>query len=137
MELLMVVILVGMMILINLPFELKRKRLLQRFWSRPCTGRLWKRRFPDASKQSIREFLELFVDAFLFSSDKRLKFGPDDKIMDIYKSLHPCSWSADAMEYECLFIDLRRKYGFDVTESTMNRNTTLGQLFEAIRNRVS
>ncbi|MEJ2705145.1 MAG: hypothetical protein P8Z79_22120, partial [Sedimentisphaerales bacterium] len=102
-----------------------------------CTGRLWKRRFPDVSKQSIREFLELFVDAFLFKSDKRLKFSPDDKIMDIYKSLYPCSWWADALEYECLFIDVERRYGFDLTETTMNRDTTLGQLFDMIKNRVS
>jgi propanediol dehydratase small subunit len=125
---------VGVSVLINIPLELKSRRLLQRFWSRSCTGWLWKRRFPDASKDSIRDFLELFVDAFALSSDKRLKFAPDDKIMDIYKSLYPSSWWGDALEYECLCIDLERRYGLDLTENVMDENITLGQLFYTIRN---
>ena len=129
-----IVVLIGVSVLINIPFELKSRRLLQRFWSRSCTGRLWKRRFPDASKDSIRDFLELFVDAFALSSDKRLKFGPDDKIIDVYKSLYTLSWWGDALEYEYLCVDLEGRCGFNLTESIMNDNITLGRLFNIIRN---
>lgn len=118
---------------VAIPIELKSRRLLQRFWSRPCTGREWKKRFPDASKESIREFLEEFVDAFAFGSKNRLKFSPDDKIMDVYKSLYPSSWCADALEHLFLCEGLERRYGLDYTAIVTDENATLGQLFSMTR----
>ncbi|MHC4594994.1 MAG: hypothetical protein ACYS19_08625 [Planctomycetota bacterium] len=134
MKLLFIGIIVGLSTLFTIGVELKRRRLLQRFWSRPGTGRQWKRRFPDASKDSIRDFLQEFVDAFGFSSKKRLKFSPDDKIMDVYESLYPSSWCDDSLEYVFLCNGLEQKYGFDLTEGLMDENITLGQLFDMPRN---
>ena len=128
-----IVIVVTLSVLIAIPVELKSKRLLQRFWSRSCTGREWKKRFPDVSKESIREFLEEFVDAFAFSSKNRLKFSPDDKIMDIYKSLYPSPWCADALEHMFLYEGLQRRYGLDFTTIVTDDNATLGQLFGMTR----
>ncbi len=129
-----IAIVIGVSALIAIPIELKRRRLLQRFWSRSCTGWEWRRRFPDASKDSIRDFLEEFVDAFAFSSQKRLKFSPDDKIMDVYKSLYPSSWDADGLEHASLCAGLQERYGLDFTASVMDENITLGQLFDMTRN---
>lgn len=134
MRLLFIGIIILVAVLINIPVQLKSRRLLSSFWSRSCTGPQWKRRFPDASKEPIREFLEEFVDAFMFKSEKRLKFRPDDKIMDVYRSLYPYSWCADSLEHVFLSIVLEKRYGFDLTESVMDPNITLGQLFEKIRN---
>ncbi len=123
-------------ILIQIPSELKSRRLLRRYWSRPCTGFKWKRRFPDASKESIREFLDLFLDAFLFKSDKRLKFAPDDKIDDIYRSVYPppSLFRADALEHLFLLINLEERYKLEFTTSMEIPDVTLGQLFELTRN---
>ena len=132
MRLLFIGIMIVVSVLIALPGELKSRRLLKRFWSRSCTGRQWKRRFPDVSKDSIREFLELFVDAFAFSSEKRLKFDPDDNVMDVYKSIYTSSWQPDAMELEMLACDLDYRYGFDFTRIN-GFDITLGQIFDMTR----
>ena len=130
---LLFIVILGVLVLINIRSELKSRRLLQRFWSRSCTGQQWKRCFPNASKDSIRDFLGLFVDAFLFSSDKRFKFGPDDKIMEVYKSLYPYSWSADAMELGIFGMNIEDKYGIDIKRK-FTPDITLGQIFDLTRN---
>ena len=132
MKLLFIGFIVIVLILIILPAELKSRRLLKRFWSRSCTGRQWKRRFPDASNDSIREFLELFVDAFAFGREKRLKFGPEDNIIDVYKSIYTSSWQADVLELEFLACHLEERYGFDII-SIHDFDITLGQIFEMTR----
>jgi propanediol dehydratase small subunit len=132
MRLLFIGFMIVVSVLIALPAELKRRRLLKRFWSRSCTGRQWRRCFPDASNEAIREFLESFADAFAFSSEKRLKFGPDDNVMDVYRSLYPYSWQPDAMELELLACNLEDRYGFDITRIN-DFDITLGQIFEMTR----
>src|SRR5947207_949478 len=74
---------------------------LRKFRSRACTGRMWKQRFPQASKTEIREFLDLFVDSFAFSPSRRLCFSPDDRVMDVYRAMYPYpKLMADSMELE-------------------------------------
>jgi hypothetical protein len=75
----------------------------------------------------------LFVDAFVFSRKKRLKFGPDDNIMDVYNSVHTSLWSADAMELGYFAMNIEDKYGFDIT-TMYDPDMTLGQIFDIIRN---
>jgi propanediol dehydratase small subunit len=132
MRLLFIGFIIVVSVLIALPGELKSRRLLKRFWSRSCMGRQWKRCFPDESNESIREFLELFADAFAFSSEKRLKFGPDDNVMDVYKSIHTSSWQPDELELEMLACNLEDRYGFDITRIN-DFDITLGQIFEMTR----
>ena len=110
------------------PFEKERRKRLEKYWTRSCTGSEWRRRFPNASKDLIREFLESFVDGFAFSSKKRLKFSPDDKIMDVYSSLYPAKGWSDDLELETLSIHLEKDYHLNLSD-VLTDDLTLGQLF--------
>ncbi len=68
--------------------EIVCRKRLQKYWVRSCTRPEWKKRFPDSSKEQIRAFLAVFVDEFGFSRRKRLKFSPNDKVMDVYLRVH-------------------------------------------------
>ena len=100
---------------------------------RNCTGKNWKKKFPDTSKEDIRRFLFLFTDAFAFSRKQKLKFEPDDKILDIYKALYPAKWMADSLEVETLAEDIEREYNINFT-NIWHENLTLGDLFSKVKN---
>lgn len=108
---------------------------LRRFWDRPCTGRLWRRAFPDASKDTVREFLATFIAAFGFSDRRRLKFSPADPIMTVYQAVNPTVFGmgVDALEIEtfCLLL-VKDRYGVDLTRA-WHEGITLGEVFTLIR----
>ncbi|NQU43556.1 hypothetical protein HQ520_09730 [bacterium] len=106
-------------------------RFKKKFWFRPCTGIRWRRRFPDASKEEIRAFLDVFVEAFGFFRKRRLQLRPDDQVVDIYNMKYPAyDFGVDCLELETLAIDLEKKYEVDVTPALMSDEpVTLGQLF--------
>lgn len=99
---------------------------------RSCEGRDWRLTFPAASKDEIRSFLSLFVSAFAFADKDKLKFRPDDKILDVYRSLYPSRWLPDALEFETLAKDLQKRYELEL-ESVWSNDLTLGELFTCIR----
>jgi hypothetical protein len=109
--------------------SLGSKRRLDQYWTRNCTGSEWRKQFPQASKDAIREFLQCFVKGFAFNSKKRLKFNPDDKIMDVYRALYPTEGWPDALELETFSIYLEKKYRLDLA-SVFNEDLTLGQIFK-------
>ena len=80
---------------------------MRRFLDRACAGFRWRRRYPQASKSEIREFLDLFVQAFGFRRRRRLYFVPNDRVMDIYRTLYPVRGMPDGMELEILVRDLQ------------------------------
>jgi len=99
---------------------------------RDCMGKQWKNEFPKASKEEIRKFLLIFVNAFAFRDDQRLKFEPNDKIYEIYKSV--TGWSGvDAMELETLSDNLEKQYSVSLRQ-IWHENLTLGELFQSILN---
>lgn len=100
-----------LVLIVMLPYYLKRKKLLQKYWLRSCTGKDWKRRFPEVPKGDIRDFLEVFVDAFAFSSKKRLKFNPEDKVMDVYRAIYP---------HRAGWIHLSLKHSHEVLKENMD-----------------
>lgn len=104
------------------------RRRLAEYSKRQCTGQLWRERFPDISNEEFRRFLDLFVNSFGFENKDRLKFGPDDKIMDAYRALYPSEGWADALELESLADKLQREYGFDLA-AVQDPHVTLGELF--------
>ncbi len=99
---------------------------------RSCEGRGWRRTFPMASKDEIRAFLLLFVSAFAFADKDKLKFRPDDKILDIYRSLYPSRWLPDALEFNTLANDLQKQYALELA-SLWSDDLTLGELFTRTR----
>lgn len=107
--------------------------LPQKYRKRDCMGKSWISRFPDADKEDIRRFLVTFTDAFAFSSDDKLKFEPNDKLLDIYRQLYPSRLTPDAMEFETLADDLNEKYHFKLSE-LWHDDLTLGELYSGVRN---
>ena len=110
---------------------------LRRFWSRACTGKQWRQRFPDASKVEIREFLDLLVEAFAFRQKRRLCFAPNDRIMEIYRALYPFpKMMADSMELEDFIMSAQKRYGVDFLP-LWREDITLADLFAQTRKNVA
>jgi hypothetical protein len=108
-------------------------RTMRRFIERGCAGFRWRRRFPDASKSEIREFLDSFIGAFGFKQSWRLCFRPEDRVMDVYRTLYPPGRSlADGMELECLVEDLEKRYQVNILGS-WSEDITLADLFMQTR----
>jgi hypothetical protein len=103
-------------------------RLPGPYRTRACQGRAWRRRFPAASKQQIREFLSAFVEAFAFSAGQRLRFSPNDRIIDIYRAMYPSRWMPDGLELEMLAVRMQAHYGLALAE-LWSEQLTLGDLF--------
>jgi|GEM_PF-1838131 len=118
--------------IISRPDAKERKRRLQRYWDRLCTGKEWRRRFPHAPKDEIRRYLQIFVDGFAFKDKDRLKFSPDDKVMDIYRALYPSDGWPDVLEVETFAMFLQNEYSFDLAQ-VQDSEVTLGTLFEMIQ----
>ncbi|MGO8765858.1 MAG: hypothetical protein ACLQSR_12095 [Limisphaerales bacterium] len=108
------------------------RRVMRRFVERGCTGFRWRRRFPDASKSEIREFLDIFVEAFGFKQNWRLYFAPEDRVMDVYRALYPGHVRPDEMELEILVKDLQKQYRVDIL-SSWREDITLADLFAQTR----
>jgi propanediol dehydratase small subunit len=115
------------------PVGIGRRRALQRYWDRHCTGIRWRRRFPDAPKTELREFLTIFVDAFCYEHKRRTCFSPDDRLMDVYRADYPHPWiMADSMELETLGLSLEERYGVDF-DALWREDITLRELYEHTR----
>lgn len=114
---------------LTLPVQLQRRRALQRFWDRHCMGIRWRRRFPDAPKTELREFLTIFVDSFCFDHTRRTRFSPDDRVMEVYRAKYPPGSLADDMELETLGLSLEERYGIDFA-AVWREDITLGELYE-------
>lgn len=100
--------------------------------ARSCQGVGWRRAFPSASKEDIRSFLSVFVEAFAFHVSQRLKFNPNDRILAIYRALYPHKWQPDALELETLAKSVERIYGVRLAE-VWNENITLGEFFAKVQ----
>jgi len=104
------------------------------YYARSCTGRAWMKRFPAAKKEEIRSFLDIFIDSFDLDPKKKLAFSPDDRVMDIYRTMYPKNSLMDDMECERLVIECERRYGIDILKHCSD-SATLGDIFYAIQNR--
>ena len=107
--------------------------LPKKYRKRSCMGKNWKSTFPNSSKEDIREFLLMFTDAFALSPSDKLKFEPDDKVLDIYRELYPSKLMADALEVETLAEDCEKKYSINFN-GLWHDNLTLGELFFSVKN---
>jgi len=105
----------------------------KRYRTRPCQGRAWRRAFPDATSGDIRAFLLLFTAAFAYREREKLKFRPDDVLMQIYRTHYPSKWMADALELETFALYLEKRYGI-LLANIWRSQLTLGQVFVRTRN---
>lgn len=107
-------------------------RLPKPYHLRTCQGKGWRKDFPSASKQDIREFLSVFVEAFAFSQKEKLKLNPEDQLLQIYRAIYPSRWTPDALEFETLAKDIAAKYGVSL-ERVWHDTLTLGELFKIVQ----
>lgn len=106
--------------------------LPKRYQSRKCEGAQWRKAFPQAPKDDIREFLLLFASAFAFRDSEKLKFSPNDRVSEIYRDLYPNRWVADALELETFTDDLNAKHGLMLGE-IWSEKLTLGEVFACVQ----
>jgi len=102
---------------------------------RRCNGKSWRKTFPNASKESIREFLDFFVDGMGFSSKIKLKFHPNDMVIDVYRSLYSGRTPAgDQMECETFLENLSCSFDIEMQEllDKWYEQITLGELYETV-----
>lgn len=130
--LVLLLLLVGSALLV-LPLERARRKRMLFYWSRPCQGAQWRRRFPATTRADIRAFLTLFVRAFAFKQERRLQFSPDDQVLAIYRTLYPPTggW-ADNMELETLVGEIEQSYHRDLVP-LWREDITLGELFAIVK----
>jgi propanediol dehydratase small subunit len=106
------------------------------YWGRTCTGRAWKSSYPEASKDEIREFLQLFVGAFGFRRSRMLRFEPMDQILSILSKRSPSYLALDPVELKDFVREVRARYGFDLAPE-WHEQITLGEVFAKTRRRVA
>lgn len=121
-------ILVGLGLTIGFATWWQSRKALGRFWIRRCMGIRWRRRFPNASKAELREFLDLFAHAFGFNHRQSLCFSPDDRVMEVYRAVYPAGSLADGLELEMLALEVEKRYGV-AWDSVWHGDITLGELF--------
>ena len=109
--------------------EIQTRKALSPYWKRVCTGIRWRRRFPSAQKAEIREFLDLFIDAFGFRRGRRCCFLPEDRVMEVYHAVYPPGSAVDGMELETFCMLLRKRYGIDIG-ALWREDITLGDIYE-------
>lgn len=95
-------------------------------------GKKWVSTFPESSKADIREFLQIFVDAFAFSSRDKLQFEPNDKILDIYNAVYSSRWAPDVLELETFVDQIETQYRCDLSQY-WHQELTLGELFSRVK----
>ena len=131
-ETMAIVVIIGLCIVWSMHFERRRRAALLVYWSRTCAGRAWRDAFPDAPKDSIREFLYFVVDAFGFERDRALKLAPNDTVLGLYRACYPEQSVPDGLELETLHRTLSARYGADRFEALPD-GTTFGELFRRVR----
>ncbi len=85
-----------------------------------------------ASNNEIRQFLSIFVDAFIVSPDQQLNFSPGDKILEIYKSMYPSREMPDNLELEFFSRSFKKHHKIDLS-NVWHEDLTLGELFALTR----
>ena len=100
------------------------------FAARACQGHVWRRAYPDSTKEELRQFLKLFTHAFAFRDSENLQFGPHDRVYGVYRTLYPRLGGMDVLEIETLAASVERTYGVKL-EHIWSESLTLGNLFAA------
>ncbi len=111
-----------------------RSKYTKIYRDRKCMGRYWFKAFPTASKEEIRQFLAMFVEAFGFSQKLRCQFEPGDSLIELYKAAQ-AGFRVDNYEFEMLFTGIEETYDIDAQPlcELIDDGMTLGELFSFVR----
>lgn len=103
--------------LLPLPFSARQSQL-----------RTWQRRFPDAQRDAVDDFLALFCTAFALRNYEKALLSPEDKVLGIHRALYPGEPSADSPELAALAVAMGQHYGVAADED-WDEDVTLAALF--------
>ena len=103
--------------LLPLPFSARQSQL-----------RTWQRRFPDAQRDAIDDFLALLCAAFALRHYEKELLSPDDRVLGVHRALYPGEGSADSPELAALAVAMQVRYGVAVGAG-WREDPTLAQLF--------
>lgn len=106
--------------------------LLREYWRRSCQGRAWRRQFPNAPNEDIRQFLSLLANSFLVDQKRRLQFSPNDRLLGIYRTIYPNRFVVDTCELEHFVIGFKQRYNIDLLP-IWRETLSLGELFALTR----
>lgn len=110
---------------------IKVARAMRRYWDRSPTSAQWSATFAGVDTETIRAFLELFVDAFAFSRKRAFCFAPDDRLCEIYDALYPCGSRGAGGEMTALYGLLRARYKVSPAAQGF-ADLSLGDLFRIV-----
>jgi len=114
---------------------LKEFKLPKPYQHRSCMGKKWKLMFPEAKNKDIRLFLTCFVEGMAFDEADKLKFEPQDKIIDVYKNIYGGKIPrGDEMECEYFVQSVAEEFEMDLDQvmKAWSEDTTLGEFFDFI-----
>jgi len=111
----------------------------RKYSSRHCQGKLWKVNFPNTENEKIRSFLDCFIYGMAFFEKERLKFNPDDKVLDAYLSIYDgknLKFKGDNLELESFMQALADEFplGYSSIQDFWNERdgVTLGEMFHYV-----
>lgn len=107
-------------------------RKLKSFTNRGPAIHLWRAKFPKASTEEIRTFLEIFTEAFAINKKHGMALQPEDAIFAIYATRVNPNLPVDSLECETLLVMIEYHYNKNLANH-LQKNTTLGELFELTR----
>ena len=100
---------------------------------RSCLGGEWVDNFPNATKDHIRQFLNVLIESMDFDKSILLKFSPTDKVIDIYHSIYDGKAPLhDYLECESFYLFISQEFNIpdDKLSSIWNNGeVTLGEIF--------
>jgi propanediol dehydratase small subunit len=96
--------------------------------NRGCMGAVWRKSFPNSSKEEIRQFLWFFASAFAVPRRQALQLAPNDELLTIYRTRYLRNDLIDALEFEVLAKNLYKKHRFSL-HAIWHDRLTVGELF--------
>jgi len=113
-------------------YEFHRAGAVRHYWARACQGRAWRRAFPQAHSDEIRNFLHIITASFGFRKRRGLYFSPDDEVLELYRQIYPRSDWPDQLELETFVELIEHEYKVDV-HPIWREDITFGEVFRAAR----
>ena len=95
----------------------------------------WQRLYSGEDYPAVEEALLAITSAFLLRPQDVGRLEPSDKLMDIYRAAYPAKGTPDALEFETLWKDLRKRPGVSEAELASLPSMTVGDVVEMWRRR--
>lgn len=69
----------------------------------------------------------------MFSKEERYKFGPDDTVMAIYRTVYPSRWTPDVLEHPFLIEAIEKEFKFTFDPVNLEKTESFRQIVAEIK----